>query len=309
MPTTAPAHDWRQPTFAPEVGGRVLGRFLCEAPGEEWVDVVAEEINSCVREDDTQTQRSLASLASFYVDVVLKTFIKYSDDTRHREDDDDFKETSMDPFVMAEKSALIREDNRCILTKYLDYSQRSRGTDPGPRWTHTQACYIIPHMMTSGNHTASMVRAILQPSGGLDMMQVNGQRVNDLENILTLDVTAYGHFTYLCMWFTPVEGRSDTYRVEGMTVHALRNLLLRENPVTFTSTDPQKRRLPDPLLLSLHRACVRVLHLSGAMRPISDALRVEELMMELTSVPQESLVSRHDDSEDTTAILPVAICS
>ncbi|KAI0047440.1 hypothetical protein FA95DRAFT_1606040 [Auriscalpium vulgare] len=132
-----------------------------------------------------------------------------------------------------------------------------------------------------------MVRAILQPSGGLDTKQVNGQqnvqRVNDLGNILTLDITAYGHFTYLCMWFTPVEGRSDTYRAEGTVIDVLDGLLLRENPVTFTSTDPQERPLPDPLLLSLHRACVRVLHLSGAMHHILDVLGAEELMMELTS--------------------------
>ncbi|KAI0047530.1 hypothetical protein FA95DRAFT_1605960, partial [Auriscalpium vulgare] len=28
--------DWCEPTFAPELGGRVLGGFLCEAPGEEF---------------------------------------------------------------------------------------------------------------------------------------------------------------------------------------------------------------------------------------------------------------------------------
>ncbi|KAI0047531.1 hypothetical protein FA95DRAFT_1212682 [Auriscalpium vulgare] len=180
---------------------------------------------------------------------------------------------------MAEKSALIREETRCIVTRYLDYNHRKRGSDH--RWTYTQACYIIPHMMASGNHTAqSMVWAILQPSGGLDTKQVNGQRINDLKNILTLDLTVYGHFTALDLWLTPVEGRSDTYRVEGTSVHALRNLLLRKNPVTFTSTDPQERPLPDPLLLSLHRACVHILHLSGAMKHILHVLRAEELLME-----------------------------
>ncbi|KAI0047436.1 hypothetical protein FA95DRAFT_1606036 [Auriscalpium vulgare] len=266
--------DWCQPTFAPEVGGRVLGRFLCEAPGEECVDIVAQEINCCVRVVDAETQRCLASLASFYVDIVLKTFIQYSDDTRQREDDDDFVEKKVDPFDIAEKAALIREDNRCILTRYLDYDHRKRGADRGSdhRWTYTQACYIIPHMMTSGHLTAwSMVRAILQPSGGLDTKQVTGQRVNDLENILTLDVTAYGHFTYLDLWLTPVKGRSDTYGVEGTSIDVLEDLLLRKNPVTFTSTDPQERPLPDPLLLSLHRACVHVLHLNPLVLSDDDA--------------------------------------
>ncbi|KAI0047532.1 hypothetical protein FA95DRAFT_1678990 [Auriscalpium vulgare] len=254
--------DWTQPTFTPEVAGRVLGRFLCEAPGEEFVDIVAEEINRCVREDDAETQRCLASLASFYVDIVLNTFYEYSDEDREYEDD--YEEKKVGPFDVVQKAALIREDNRCILTRELDHNEHwRRGLTHETLPTRTRACHIIPHKLVSGHITArSMVRAILQPSGGLASKQVEGQQMNDLRNVMTLGVLADEIFTCMELWLTPVEGRSNTYRVDSSRQDLLKKL--PENPVTFTSADLKELPLPDPLLLSFHRACVRILHLSGA---------------------------------------------
>ncbi|KAI0047469.1 hypothetical protein FA95DRAFT_1606064 [Auriscalpium vulgare] len=275
------------PTFTPEVGGRVLGRFLCEAPGEEGVDIVTQEINRCVKENDTETQRSLASLASFYIDIVLKTFVQYFEKLR-KATDDSYEEEEVaqnaDLFAKASELALAREDNRSMLTRLLDYDIWSkRGGDLTIETTFTATCHIIPHQMVSGHNTGrkrSVVRAILEKPG-LDMKPVDGEQINDLENILTLDVGTHKLFAALEIWFTPVEGRSNTYRVEARNLGTLARRV-PENPITFTSTNPKEYPLPDPLLLSLQRTCARVMHLSGAGVHIWKVMEVEELMGGIT---------------------------
>ncbi|KAI0047438.1 hypothetical protein FA95DRAFT_1606038 [Auriscalpium vulgare] len=202
---------WQQPLFAPEVAGRVLGRFLCELP-EEGVDIVARDINSCVRESDVETHGSLASLASLYMDNVLQPFLQYPDKIASPGDDEDDDDEDKPPKMDPPDKALGRDDNRCMITRLLDYEKGkqdlSLDTTFSLATTFTKACYIIPHEMVSAAGKSSVVRAIFENPGRLDKIPADRERNNGLQNILTLDLSAHGHFTTLALWFTPVEVRT-----------------------------------------------------------------------------------------------------
>ena len=78
-----------------------------------------------------------------------------------------------------------------------------------------------------------------------------------------------------------VQGHTYAIEVNGESVY----YLVPEKVVTLTSTNPDLP-LPNPEYFKLHRACARVLHLSGAAEYIDDVIQREELLKE-TSEGQE----------------------
>lgn len=68
--------------------------------------------------------------------------------------------------------------------------------------------------------------------------------------------------------------------------------------MTLTSTDSDLP-LPNPEYFRLHRACARVLHLSGAAEYIDDVIRREELL----KVPCEGRVLTEEKHSDLYDVL------
>ncbi|KAK0449776.1 uncharacterized protein EV420DRAFT_1275047, partial [Desarmillaria tabescens] len=115
---------------------------------------------------------------------------------------------------------------------------------------------------------SAAVYAFLARLGGEDVLDIlNGNDINRLDNIITLCRYLHEPFDKLQMYLTAIKVwvyncRDHTYAVETLFDKMLSHI--PENPVTFTTDDPENFPLPSPFLLALHRACARVAHFSGA---------------------------------------------
>ncbi|KZP06574.1 hypothetical protein FIBSPDRAFT_733223 [Athelia psychrophila] len=283
----------------PLVAGRVLGYLLREAPHEAGVVPITKEIRSCKKEHEDDTLLRLADLANFYVHSLLKTFQKYSGRTPRLSEDSprapfeaERDGNELEHMVVVDEDqlyrdckrmALERDGGRCMVSGLFDAPWVvAEGIDPDliPATTiTTNACHIIPQKMAAGHRiqaevSSSMnVLSVLERWGAVRLDEINGAQINCLENIMTLSLWAHDKFDNMALWFKHID-------VSGSFMSSAINALftvIPTNPITFTTKDVTTHPLPDPLYLSLHRACCRVLRLSGAAEHIQEVRRREDM--------------------------------
>ncbi|KAI0757946.1 hypothetical protein C8Q74DRAFT_1451960 [Fomes fomentarius] len=181
------------------------------------------------------------------------------------------------------KKALVRDGYCCMVTGLpdLDYQLSVDDDDDDDRvLVTTQCCHIIPFSVNSFNDEReetfgykfdgiAIFWGILKMFGYHLQPELAGDKINRLENVMTLSVSIHGLFDDLNFWLEEVEGKKDTYRtcLPSRIDNARRRKQLCLPPeVHFIShsVDNSEQALPDPRYLRLRAACCKVAHLSGA---------------------------------------------
>ncbi|KAI6028835.1 hypothetical protein F5J12DRAFT_961323, partial [Pisolithus orientalis] len=194
----------------------------------------------------------------------------------------------------AKKHALVRDSFQCPVTKVYDWDavmcseeMEMKITREGAEGGFTQCVHIFPEF-TNANITpdSTEVGSLLNRAtyaasvwGVLDRFgysalreELNGPNIHRLENVVTMEESLRIHFDRLWIWFTATE-EPNTYKLEG-----IRDWLISRYPkyVTFSTPDPKNLPLPSPTYLSIHAACAKIAHVSGAGRYIEKIFRCME---------------------------------
>ncbi|KAK0239126.1 hypothetical protein EDD85DRAFT_951344 [Armillaria nabsnona] len=275
----------------PQVARRLLGYMLLEAPTAEGRDNVTSEIASC-GEDETR----LKQLAQLYAAVYIQTFKTnegrtpiHMDETSPDSSENEEKDVppSEERHWEARQNASKRDRHRCILSHSHDlrYMLHLLHTEPGhplligpvPCGPVEEARIIIPierKTDITDNQQAKLeypTRTILSRFGKTNIFEdLNVDDLNHMSNVMSLGSAMHRFFDGLHMCLVAVEGQPNTYRIEAFVPGVL--FTIPENPVTFTTSDEKILPLPSPVLLALHRACVRVAHFSGGDQYVDDLL-------------------------------------
>ncbi|KDQ16182.1 hypothetical protein BOTBODRAFT_31254 [Botryobasidium botryosum FD-172 SS1] len=170
------------------------------------------------------------------------------------------------------KQALLRDGNRCLVTKLLDMGTPSHGEER----INTFAAHIIPFsFLPSSTSEAQIERSshlfeVLDRFGGVQLNDENGEKINLLDNVMTLKMELHTLFGQLAIWFEPVLGEENTYQFRKLSdVHTG---VADRTKVVF-STDHPDIPLPNPRYLAVHAACAKVVHASGVAEVIDKVLR------------------------------------
>ncbi len=102
---------------------------------------------------------------------------------------------------------------------------------------------------------------------------IEGSDIDRPRNALTLTRLFHNELGTFDMFFEPVHGQANTYRIQSF-----RPLSMPDLPVvrTLFLTEDKTIEPPSPRLLALHSAIGHILHLSGAGRYIDRILRDAE---------------------------------
>ncbi|KAG2014398.1 hypothetical protein CC2G_011218 [Coprinopsis cinerea AmutBmut pab1-1] len=105
------------------------------------------------------------------------------------------------------------------------------------------------------------------------LQELNGDRVNRLENVMTLAKDVHSDFDALAIWLVPSDdpnAEPNTYKLESSLP-----FLLQAYPrvVRFQSSDPGNLPLPSPRYLEIHASCAKIAHLSGANVYVDGVMR------------------------------------
>ncbi|KAK0467013.1 uncharacterized protein EV420DRAFT_660011 [Desarmillaria tabescens] len=276
-------------SMTPRVAGRLLGYMLLEAPTVEGRDNVTFEIVSCAGDE-----ARLKQLTQLYAEVYIRTFKANDGRTPNFMDESssgDEKEDVSPSLAHWEtrRNASNRDRHQCVLSRCYDFEYmydlyRMAPGHPllsGPALCDTvHEARIIPigrnANIVGGTpqdklENPTRVPAILSRFGKTDIFKkLDVGDLNHMSNMMTLTTLLHWSFDALHICLVAVEGQPNTYRIEALLPGVLRTI--PENPVTFTTSDEQNLPLPSPVLLALHRACVRVAHFSGAGAYVSDLL-------------------------------------
>jgi hypothetical protein len=159
---------------------------------------------------------------------------------------------------------------------------------------------------------------VIQRFGCISLNELNGNDINRLENVMTLEKTQHSIFGVLCSWLEAVDVSSvystlrsafsdfsfskqhepNTYRIRA-TDRLHHSALPIGQLVTFRTTDV-KLKLPDPRYIALHAACAQVIDASGMGRHLDQILTDQE---ELNVLPENG----HSDVL-MNALRAVTIC-
>ncbi|PBK69277.1 hypothetical protein ARMSODRAFT_1004521 [Armillaria solidipes] len=297
-------------SMKPQVAGRILGYMLLEAPTAEGRDNVTFEIASC-GEDETR----LKQLAQLYAAVYIRTFKAnegrtpiHMDETSPDSSDNEEKDVplSEERHWEARQNTSKRDLHQCILSRWHDlrYMCDLLHTEPEHPLLHgpvpcgpVEEARIIPierKANIADNQQAKLeypMRTILSRFGKTDIFEdLNVGDLNHMSNMMSLNCSIHQFFDALYMCLVAVEGQPNTYRIEAFVPGVL--FTIPENPVTFTTSDETILPLPSPVLLALHRACVRVAHFSGGGQYVDGAekLELETLYFSAVSVGGTSWV-------------------
>ncbi|KZT02084.1 uncharacterized protein LAESUDRAFT_730607 [Laetiporus sulphureus 93-53] len=181
------------------------------------------------------------------------------------------------------QQALVRDNFRCMVTGRLDqksYFKYSSEMERPEEITETQCCHIFPNMLGNietgekANYVAD-IWTMFRRFGYRELQrELSGDLIHRLGNVLTLSGNLHSMMDTLELWFEPIEGMKNRYRVQ--IIQDANDLLHAPKEVEFTTS--RDIPLPNPKYLSIHAACCRVAHLSGAAEPIDDIQRdIEEL--------------------------------
>ncbi|EUC55802.1 hypothetical protein RSOL_136530 [Rhizoctonia solani AG-3 Rhs1AP] len=173
------------------------------------------------------------------------------------------------------KASLIRDNYRSVMSGIFDVISIRDGRVPDTRYKGpTQAAHILPFSL--GNPDAATVLTALEHFSGTSLLvDLCGQNINRLSNILTLTLDEHFYFGELTAWLEATTDDEHTYRIHATSQY---HSLPEDSIVQFTTPDAERLPLPDPRYLAIHAACAKVLHASGIGEHIDQVLRdYEEL--------------------------------
>ncbi|CAE6411930.1 unnamed protein product [Rhizoctonia solani] len=167
------------------------------------------------------------------------------------------------------RASLIRDSYRSVISGLVDVISIRDGLVPDTRYkSPTQAAHILPFSL--GNHDA-MVWTVLEHFSGMSLLvDLCGQNINRLSNILTLTQDEHFYFGELTAWLEATTDGEHTYRICATSQY---HNLPEDSIVQFTTPDAERLPLPDPRFLAIHAACAKVLHASGMGKHIDRVLR------------------------------------
>lgn len=112
---------------------------------------------------------------------------------------------------------------------------------------------------------------------------IDGQDIDRPYNALTLTHALHMRFGGLEVYFEPPPPAEDAPQKNTYVIRSTQSYAWRRNPRfplrrTLLTSPNKTIDPPSPRLLSMHRACALILHLSGAGEYIEKILRDEELL-------------------------------
>ncbi|KAI1791662.1 hypothetical protein LXA43DRAFT_919976 [Ganoderma leucocontextum] len=271
---------------------RVVGYLLLYPPSDQARAVVQREIERC--KDQRDPNQAVYNLGEMYVMDFILPFYSHPEDktpppsrpcsraSYERIKENAYQGRANRPRNTSEAQplALVRDDNRCMLTRIWDYhSWRARLSDRKPTdkvVVVTECCHIFPEMLgntrpvgkdgaTREDYMAARLWLILERFGyGHIHDELRGDKVHRLENVLTLDCTLHSAFGNMTMWFEEVEGQADCYHVAVSDPKWYDDIGRFGLPHEIQFVAHANLPLPNPGYLHIHAACCRVGNLSGA---------------------------------------------
>ncbi|KAG6820018.1 hypothetical protein H0H93_006356, partial [Arthromyces matolae] len=189
----------------------------------------------------------------------------------------------------------------------IDAKQQSTGVFR----TNTETAHIFSESAQDGDRRqtyGSTAIALLNLLGlGEVVEKILGENVNSLVNVMTMAVDLHQEFDLMNLWFEPVPNEAsllltfpiesyvilpipqrNTYKIcgpvaderEREAIPTLERVTFRLSPefeAACGGNSSTSAYLPSPELLTLHAACSRVCHMSGAAQQVDDILRELEL--------------------------------
>jgi len=168
------------------------------------------------------------------------------------------------------KALALRRDNFCcVVTKRFDIKSAKAKPEivqPGTAGTYTQAVHVLPF---SPNEASTRIEAqrpsaiweIIKKFSGIQLNELSGDRINCLENVITLCYDAHIAFGNLSTWLEPIEEEPHHYRLRKNEPYILS---VPDGSIIRFDDHGTGLPLPDRRYLALHAACARVAHASGA---------------------------------------------
>ncbi|CCL99836.1 uncharacterized protein FIBRA_01860 [Fibroporia radiculosa] len=215
---------------------RILGYLILEGPSDDARETVVHDIVSCNTGEGMDVK--LAAVGKMYLDYCIRPFEK-------------IKARTSTPFTHSSRSSFGTRKE--MIKRAMEEPARS----------HQQA-------KTKYDHFAS-VWAVMERFGYTRLYsELNGNLVNRLENVLTLQADMHHLFDILELWFEATD-KPYTYNIVSPDpVYIPPNA---KRTVVFKTPDPEKLPLPLQLYLNIHAACCRVANLSGASKYIDNVMR------------------------------------
>ncbi|KAI1791664.1 hypothetical protein LXA43DRAFT_1094283 [Ganoderma leucocontextum] len=263
---------------------RVVGYLLLYPPSEQARAVVQSEVERC--KDQRDPNQAVYDLGEMYVMDFILPFYSHPDERTpppsrpcSRASYERIKETAYQGRanrprnnVEAQPLALIRDDDRCMVTHMRDsdhdswYPER-RGGLRDPQGSEKS----LRDGATREDYLAARLWPILERFGyGHIHDELRGDKVHRLENVLTLSSVLHWAFGNMIMWFEEVGDQADCYRVA--VEDPKWNLALFGDfglpgppPIQFVAHGANLP-LPNPTYLRIHAACCRVANLSDAVK-------------------------------------------
>ncbi|OAA57394.1 hypothetical protein SPI_07053 [Niveomyces insectorum RCEF 264] len=226
-------------------------------------------------------------------------------------------------------ACLVRDRYRCVITRKFDSSEHEirykqhggNARDEDGALLHEQdpsqfdtleVAHILPHSLTETNAQRTLDEPRQTALAILNMLDngvahlINGADMDRPRNALTLSALTLSALTLSArlheffgafnVYFDPVPGEPNTYRIQSF----LSPLMTRSIgcPVTRTLFVTANRTIepPSARLLAVHRAIAHILHLSGAGNYIDTVLR-----------DMDDCVVRSDGSSDLGRIVSLSL--
>ncbi|KAI1791660.1 hypothetical protein LXA43DRAFT_888778 [Ganoderma leucocontextum] len=275
---------------------RVVGYLLLYPPSDQARAVVQNELEHC--KDERNPNEAVYDLGEMYVmDFILPFYSDAEDDRTPRPSPPcsraSFQLIKQNAYqgrvnrprnnFEAQPLALVRDDNRCMLTRIWDLQSWHAGlSDEKPTdraVVRTDSCHIFRQMLantrpvgrdgaTREDYMAARLWPILERFGyGHIHDELRGDKVHRLENVLALDCTLHCAFGNMTMWFEelyPSPSQANRYHVAVSDPKWYDDIGRFGLPHEIQFVAHANLPLPNPTYLHIHAACCRVANLSGA---------------------------------------------
>ncbi|OAA37386.1 hypothetical protein NOR_07085 [Metarhizium rileyi] len=186
---------------------------------------------------------------------------------------------------------LQRDRHRCVISRRFDQDQaiqrwqKSGATaqddsgEPltGQAFDSLEVAHILPHSLVKSNSELELDTSREAALQILNMFDhgvshlIDGPEIDRPRNALTLTHNLHLLFGDFQIYFEPVDGEANTYRIDTFLPPAFLN---HDLPVTRTLFLTEERVIepPSPRFLAIHRAIAHILHLSAAGPYIDEIL-------------------------------------
>ncbi|PIL37756.1 hypothetical protein GSI_01450 [Ganoderma sinense ZZ0214-1] len=264
---------------------RILGHLLSQTGflSDAAISRVATSVFTC-RKDPAGTDEAdveaLNELGEFYRDHLLRPFRKFKSLTPNissppsppsfklsKEEVDQMLAEPHRSHSQSRHLAMQREDFRCIVTRTLDKPYAKALRPPGyPKAQTLEFCHIFPESTNCDVDDNAKKRGVWNALESLGYTNVvndfaTAEKIHSLENTMMMVFNVCDNFDTLDLWFEPIEGVPNRYRIRSLLV--ISPEIADGQEVTFQSAD-SRLALPNPEYLRIHAACCRVANLSGA---------------------------------------------